>query len=89
MTLSVHDIAVAEGAKPEATGGMRGDQYASRGLPLIAGCEGCGATLAPYNAYPSVSGYTRCSDCIGDTGFDTIADWHATYPPTPNRRHRP
>ncbi len=87
--ITIHDIAVAEGAKPDATGGMRGDQYVSRGLPLIAGCEVCGAALAPYNAYPSNTGYTRCGECLGGNGFDTIADWHAKYPPTPNRRQRP
>ncbi len=31
--------------------------------------------LGAYNAYPSTSGYWRCADCIGDTGFTTIEEF--------------
>ena len=41
----------------------------------MGGCEGCHATLAAYNAYPSTSGYWRCADCIGQTGFATVEDF--------------
>lgn len=71
MDITIHDIAVARGATPDSGGGYSGDEYNSRGLPLFAGCEGCGATLAPYNAHPSYSGYIRCGDCLGDTGFSS------------------
>ena len=30
-----------------------------------------------YNAYPSISGYWRCAECIGETGFATVADFTA------------
>ncbi len=79
MPLTNHDVAVKLGAQPDASGGYPGSAYISRGLPVLGGCEGCGATLAPYNAYPSVSGYLRCSDCIGDTGFDSWDEYADHY----------
>ena len=45
------------------------------GVDILGGCQGCHATIAVYNAYPSTSGYWRCADCIGDTGFATVADF--------------
>jgi hypothetical protein len=45
------------------------------GVDILGGCQLCAATIACYNAYPSKSGYWRCADCIGDTGFATIADF--------------
>jgi hypothetical protein len=45
------------------------------GVDIIGGCQICAATIAIYNAYPSTSGYWRCADCIGDTGFATITDY--------------
>jgi hypothetical protein len=45
------------------------------GVNIIGGCQGCEATLAAYNAYPSTLGYWRCAACIGDTGFATAAEF--------------
>ena len=45
------------------------------GVDILGGCQSCHATIAVYNAYPSTCGYWRCADCIGDTGFATIADF--------------
>jgi hypothetical protein len=45
------------------------------GVDIIGGCQGCHATIACYNAYPSTSGYWRCADCIGDDGYATVADF--------------
>jgi hypothetical protein len=45
------------------------------GVDILGGCQLCAATIACYNAYPSTSGYWRCADCIGDTGFATVADF--------------
>jgi DNA-directed RNA polymerase subunit M/transcription elongation factor TFIIS len=47
------------------------------GVDIIGGCQRCQATIACHNAYPSASGYWRCADCIGDTGFATVADFTA------------
>ncbi len=48
------------------------------GVDILGGCPGCHATIAAYNAYPSTSGYWLCADCIGDTGYATVADFTAT-----------
>ena len=48
------------------------------GVDILGGCQGCHATIACYNAYPSTSGYWRCADCIGDNGFATVADFTAS-----------
>ena len=45
------------------------------GVDILGGCQSCHATIAAYNAYPSTSGYWRCADCIGDTGFVTVTDF--------------
>ena len=47
------------------------------GVDILGGCQGCQATIACYNAYPSTSGYWRCAGCIGDDGFATVADFTA------------
>src|SRR5437016_12917265 len=50
------------------------------GVDILGGCQGCQATIACYNAYPSTSGYWRCADCIGDDGYATVADFTAPAP---------
>ena len=52
------------------------------GVDILGGCQGCQATIACYNAYPSKTGYWRCADCIGDTGFATTAEFTASMPTT-------
>jgi hypothetical protein len=51
--------------------------FTSAGVEMIGGCQTCAATLAPYNAYPSTSGYWRCADCIGTSGFATVGEFTA------------
>ena len=50
------------------------------GVDILGGCQGCHATIAAYNAYPSTTGYWRCADCIGDDGYATVADFTASIP---------
>ena len=50
------------------------------GVDILGGCQGCHATIAVYNAYPSTSGYWRCADCIGDDGYATVTDFTASAP---------
>jgi hypothetical protein len=45
---------------------------------ILGGCQGCQATIACYNAYPSISGYWHCADCIGEDGYTTVADFTAS-----------
>ena len=53
------------------------DDFFRNGVGTLGHCQRCAATLAAYNAYPSTSGFWRCADCIGDTGFATVADFKA------------
>lgn len=45
-----------------------GQDYWDAGLDMMGGCQGCGASLAAYNGYPSKSGYWQCHDCIEASG---------------------
>ncbi len=47
------------------------------GVDILGGCQGCQAIIGCYNAYPSTSGYWRCADCSGESGFATVADFTA------------
>ena len=52
-----------------------GQDFIDAGLPMMGGCEVCGAAIACYNAAPSVSGFLRCAgDCIGNAGYDTVEE---------------
>lgn len=75
MAITILDLAIYRGAKPDERGSYSGDELARVGLPILAGCEVCGAVLGAYNAAPSVSGYTRCADsCIGGAGWETVEE---------------
>ena len=52
----------------------------ANGVDILGGCQGCQATIAVYNAYPSTSGYWRCADCIGNDGYATVAGFTASAP---------
>ena len=76
MPITIMDVARQRLNKPE--GDLNGGEFYRVGLDILGGCEGCHATLAAYNAYPSTSGYWRCKDCLCDEGFDTVEafeDW--------------
>jgi len=71
--ITVLDLAVHRGAKWEQDGAsMSGAEINRVGLPFIGGCELCGACIAAYNACPSKSGYLRCTDCIGRSGWESV-----------------
>lgn len=55
-----------------------GADFAEAELPIMGGCECCGASIAAYNACPSKSGYLRCANgCIGDAGWDDVIEAEA------------
>lgn len=71
--ITVRDLALHLGATPDADGNLSGGEFEKVGLPIMGGCEVCGATIAAYNACPSTSGYLRCQKgCIGSDGFATV-----------------
>lgn len=77
MSVTILDVAIGKGATPNDKGGYTGSEFERLGLPMLGGCEVCGATIAAYNAYPSTSGYLRCADDIDDLGFASVEDFDA------------
>lgn len=77
-SITVFDVAIAWGARADEDGGVSGAEFARLGLPLVGGCEACGATIAAYNACPSRTGFLRCAaSCIDGLGFATVAEFEA------------
>lgn len=53
-----------------------GEDFEKAGLPMIGGCEVCGACVAAYNAGPSRTGSIRClAGCIDGVEFWTVEEW--------------
>jgi hypothetical protein len=72
--ITILDVAIAHGARADAAGGYSGAEFARLGLPMLAGCQRCGAALAAYNAYPTRSGFTGCAECTSpEDGFSTVS----------------
>ena len=69
--ITILDLALFRGAK-EVNGSISAKEVNRVGLPFVGGCMHCQATIAAYNAYPSKAGYLKCSDCIGDDGWETV-----------------
>lgn len=71
--LSVFDVAVAKGGRL-INGTMNGAEFDRLGLPMLSGCQNCGAMCGPGNAYPTKTGFIQCGDCeeMSDLGFSTI-----------------
>lgn len=90
--ITVFDCAKARGVVEGDDGSVTGSEFERVGLPFFGGCERCSATIAAFNAYPSQSGYLRCGDCIGGSGFDTPAAfevWVADRGSAPAPRNPP
>ena len=66
--VTILDLATYILGRPAETG----QDFLDAELPIMGGCEGCYASIAAYNAYPSHSGYLRCKDCISQDGFATV-----------------
>lgn len=72
MSVTVMDLARHRlGLAPDVP--MTGADFARAQLPILGGCQVCGASVAAYNSCPSTSGYIRCANgCIGDAGYATV-----------------
>ena len=76
--ITILDAARHLGVKEDAQGNISMGEFDKVGLPFFCGCEICEASLGPFNAFPTYSGYTRCKDCVGDVGFasaEMFSDW--------------
>lgn len=77
-SLTILDIALAKGAQQDAQGRISGGEFDRLGLPMLSGCQRCGASLGPYGAYPSRTGYVQCGECLQDgLGFATVEEFDA------------
>jgi hypothetical protein len=80
MAITLLQLAEYRGVEHTQDGGITGGAFMRVGLPMIGGCQRCGATIAAYNASPSKTGYLMCSGgedeggCIDDLGFDTVEE---------------
>lgn len=77
MPITVLDLAKHRGAQGDPHGGFSLEEIEKTGLPFWCGCA-CSANLGPHNAYPSKSGFSACSDCIGTSGFETVEEAFAS-----------
>lgn len=77
--VTVLDLAIHRGAKPNADGPSAGSYSAeaimATGLPVLGGCARCGATIAAYNAAPTTEGHIMCvSGCAEGVGYATVEE---------------
>lgn len=72
---TISDIAIARGARV-VDGGINGSEFERVGLPMMGGCQGCGASIAAYNAYPGTNGYLVGGCCRGQFDiFETVDEF--------------
>ena len=74
MPITILQLAEFRGAKAEEGRMLNMAEFIRVGLPIAGGCEGCGASIAAYNAHPSKTGYLRCAVCIGALGYETTEE---------------
>lgn len=79
LPVTILDIAISRGVKEDKKGYIDENEFYRIGLQMTGGCINCHASLAAYNAYPSKSGYWKCSDCIGDDGFNTVEEFEKRF----------
>ena len=75
MAVTILELAKHRGAE-EVEGSINGAEFEKVGLPIMGGCEICGATIAAYNACPTRTGYLRCNreECLGYEGFENVEE---------------
>lgn len=73
--ITILDVAVSRGAKPCESGGYSGLELERVGFEIFGGCEVCEASIAAFNAHPTLTGFWRCSRCVSDVGFETVEQY--------------
>ena len=75
LPITVLDVAYERTGKDRSES-LTGYDFEKHNLPMMGGCQACGATVAAYNSCPSQTGYLMClRSCIEDQGFKTVADF--------------
>lgn len=72
MPITILDYVKSEIGKKDI---YSSDDFYRLGVEYFGDCEHCSAALGGWNAYPAVTGYWRCADCIADCGFDTVEEF--------------
>jgi hypothetical protein len=72
--LEIATILASRDGRPEP---KSGEDFARYNIPMLGGCQGCGACLAVYNAHPQKNGYWACGECSRDP-IVTMDDWEET-----------
>jgi hypothetical protein len=72
MPITILDYVRAQAGEKDV---YTGEDFARNGVDMLGGCKDCGATLGPYNAYPSKTGYWRCANCIRNLGYATVDEF--------------
>ena len=72
--ISMLDLALHRGVQADEYERIPASEFTRVGIATLGGCAVCHATIAVYNAYPSKSGFWKCGDCIGDSGWDNIVE---------------
>ncbi len=76
MAITILDYVVEKlGDDYPEDGCIDAGQFYALGFDIMGGCEVCGATLGAYNAYPTRSGYWRCAEDLGETGYGSVAEF--------------
>lgn len=73
--VSVLDVARARGVKEDERGCINAAEFDRVGMPFMGGCQGCHASIAAYNAFPSKTGFLQCRDCIEGIGFASVEEF--------------
>lgn len=75
MSVTVYALCIYRLRLPEATDKLTGGDFLRAELPIMGGCENCGATVSAGNSCPSRTGNIRClNGCIGDLGYATVQE---------------
>lgn len=70
FALAAHRLGIEPGSRR-----LTGADFERVELPMLGGCEACGASVAAYNACPSTTGYLRCANgCIDGLGYATVQE---------------
>ena len=76
--ITILDVAKARGVQADAQGCINGAEFDRVGLPIMGGCQVCGATIAAYNSHPGRNGYLIGSCCAApEDTYSTVQEFEA------------
>src|ERR1700748_1688879 len=71
--ITVFQLAKFRGVKEDDSGCVSMGAFDAVGLPMLGGCQDCGASCAAYNSCPTKNGLLTCLDGIREEdGFETV-----------------